>query len=122
MLLLELVDLVANLIQRSNLIQGQAHDTALLGNSLEDGLANPPHGIGDELETACLIKLLGSLDEADVTLVDEVGERQTLMLVLLGHGNDETQIGCHKLVLGTFALWATLSDFLCQFYFLINTD
>ena len=80
MLLFELVDFVVNLIQRTNLIQRQADNTALLGNSLQDRLANPPNGVGDEFEAARLVELLGSLNQSDVTLVNKVCQRQALML------------------------------------------
>jgi hypothetical protein len=73
-LLLKLVDLVIDFVERTNLIQRQANNTALLSNSLKYRLTNPPYGIGDEFETAGLIKLLGSLDKADVSLVNEVGQ------------------------------------------------
>ena len=53
-----------------------AHDTALLGKGLEDALADPPHGVGDELEATGLVELLGGLDQAQVALIDEVGEAQ----------------------------------------------
>jgi hypothetical protein len=45
---------------------------------------NPPHGVGDELETTCFVKTLCGLDQTEVALVDQVRQRQTLVLVLLG--------------------------------------
>ena len=44
-LLLELVDLVVDLVERTYLIERKAHDTALLCDSLKDALANPPYGV-----------------------------------------------------------------------------
>ena len=61
-LLLKLVDFVVNLIQRTYLVQRQTDNTALLSNSLEDALTNPPYGIRDKLKTSCLVKFLGCLD------------------------------------------------------------
>ena len=84
-LLLEFVDFVINLAQRTYLVQRQSDDTALLGNGLQDGLANPPYGIADELETACLVEFLCGLDQADVTLVNQVGQCQPLVLILFGY-------------------------------------
>ena len=121
-LLLKLVNLVIYLVERTHLVQRQAHDTALLGNSLQNGLTNPPHSIADELKAARLVELLSSLNQSNVSFVNQVGQCQALMLVLLGHGNYETQVSGNEFVLRTFALWAALSDFLCQFYFLVNTN
>ena len=44
-LLLELGYLVLDFRQRANLVEGQAHDAALLGDGLQDALTNPPHGV-----------------------------------------------------------------------------
>ena len=44
-LLLKLVDLVVNLVERAYLVEGQTHNAALLGNGLQDALANPPHSV-----------------------------------------------------------------------------
>ena len=65
---------------------------------IEDALADPPHGVGDELEAAGLVELLGGLDQAEVAFVDEVREAQALVLVLLGHGHDEAEVGARKLL------------------------
>ena len=81
-LLLKLGDGLAYLVHGANLVQGQAHDAALLCQCLQDSLANPPHSIADELEASGLVKLLCSLDEANISLVDEVGQAETLVLVL----------------------------------------
>ena len=71
-----------------------AHETApaiaLFGEGLQDRLADPPHSIGDEFEALRFVEALGSLDEAEVALVDEVAQRKTLVLVLLGYRNHET--------------------------------
>ena len=118
-LLLKLREGLGDLVQRAHLVQWQTHDTALLGQGLQDALANPPYGIGDKLETARLVELLSGLDEAEVTLVDQVGKAQTLVLVLLGHTDHETQIRTSQLLQG-YAV--TLADALCQFYFFLHRN
>ena len=117
--LLETVDLLINLTQGTALVQRQAHDTALLGDGLQDALTDPPYGIGDEFETARLIKFLSSLYQSDVSLVDQVGQRQTLMLILLGDRHDKAEVGSHQTLLSLLALRTALTDGLCQFDFLI---
>ena len=80
--LLETVDLLINLAQCSALIQRQTHNTTLLGDGLQDALANPPNGIGDEFKSARFVEFLSSFYQSDVTLVNQVCQCQTLMLVL----------------------------------------
>ena len=121
-LLLELVNFVVYLVERSYLIERQPHDAALLGNGLEDALANPPHGIGDELEASRLVELLGSLNQTYVAFVNKVGEGQPLVLVLLGYRDHKPQVGSHKLVLGALPFGTALLDFLGELYLLFDGD
>ena len=118
--LLKTVDLLINLAQGPALVQREAHDTALLCNGLQNALTNPPNGIRDELEASRLVKLLSSLHQSDIAFVNKVGKRQTLMLVLLGYGNDESKVGCYQTLLRTLPLTASLTDGLCQFDLLLN--
>ena len=118
--LFEFVDLVIDFVERAHLVEGESDDAALLGDGLQDALTNPPHGIRDELESARLIEFLGSLDQADVTFVDEVGKCESLMLILLGYRYDKSQVGGDELILGSFAIGTALLYFLCQFNFFIN--
>ena len=89
-LLLELVDFVINLAQRAHLIQRQTHNAALLGNGLQDALANPPNSVRNEFETTSLVKFLCGFNQSNVTLIDEVCECESLMLVLLGNGHHKS--------------------------------
>ena len=118
--LLETVDLLINLAQCSALVQRQAHDAALLGDGLQDALANPPYGIGDEFESARFVEFLSSFYQSDVSFVNQVRQCQTLMLVLLSYRDDETEVGCHQTLLGLLALRSTLADSLRQFNLFIN--
>ena len=118
--LLKLIDLLIDLAQGTALVQRQTYDTALLCNSLKDTLANPPYGIGDELKAARFIEFLCSLNQSDISLIDQVGQRQSLMLVLLGYGNDKAEVGCYQTLLSSFAFRASLTDGLSQFNLLIN--
>ena len=68
----------------------------MLGKGLEDGLANPPDGVGDEFEAAGTIEALGGNEEADVADIDEVGQRKPEILILLGDSHDETQIRLYQ--------------------------
>ena len=101
--LFELVDFLVHLVERPHLVQGQSHDSALLGYSLQDALANPPYGIRDELEASGLVKAFCCLDEADVAFVYQVGEGKPLMLILLGYRHNKSQVGFYQLVLGSLS-------------------
>ena len=116
-LLLELGEGLVNLVQGTHLVQRKPDDAALLGKGLEDALANPPHGVGNEFEATGLVELLGGLDQAQVALVDEVREAESLVLVLLGHGNHKAQIGAGKLLQGGLV---SFTDTLGQFHFLFR--
>ena len=118
-LLLEAGEGLVDLVERSDLVERQTHDTRLLGQRLEDRLADPPHGIGDELETARLVELLGGLDQAEVALVDQVRQAQTLVLILFGDGDHETQVGFREL-LECFLI--PLLDPLGEFHLLLDRD
>ncbi len=72
----------------------------LLGEGLEDGLADPPHGVGDELEAPGLVETLGGGDQAHVPGADQLGERQAAVLVFLGHPDHEAQVGLDQGVAG----------------------
>ena len=118
-LLLETGESLVDLIERAHLIERQAHDTRLLGQSLQDRLTNPPHGIRNELETPGFVELLRSLDKTEVSLVDQVGQTEALILILLGHRHDETQIGFGELLQ---CLLVTLLDSLGKFHLLLNRN
>ena len=118
--LLKLVDLVVYLVERTHLVQRESHDAALLCYCLKDALADPPHGVGDELEASGLIEFLCCLDESDVAFVYKVGQSKALMLILLGNRYDKSKIGCHQLVLCSFALTSAFLDFLCEFNLLVD--
>ena len=79
-------------------------------------MANPPNGIGNEFETACLVEFLCSLYKAEVAFVDKVVQGQSLILILLCHTYDEAQIGAGELV---ESLAVAVMNALCEFYFLV---
>src|SRR5439155_1526883 len=70
----------------------------LLGERLEDRLTDPPHGIGDELDPLGLVELVGRPDQPEVALVDQIREGDALVLVFLGDGDDEPEVGADQLV------------------------
>ena len=118
-LLLELRQSLRDFVQRTYLIKRQTHNTALLGQCLQNRLTNPPYGVGYKLESACFIKLLGGLNQAEITLVDKVWETESLILILFGYGNDKTEVGACKLLKSPLI---SFTDALCKLYLLLNRD
>ena len=104
--LLKLLDDLFHTAYRTYLIQRQTYNTALLSQSLENGLSDPPNGITDKLESSRLIKLFCCLNEADVAFGNQIRQRQTLILILFCHTDHKAKIGANQTVqsfLVTFA-------------------
>ena len=74
-------------------VHRQAHRAAGVGDTPGDGLADPPGGVGRELEALAPVELLDRVHQAEVALLDQVEQGQFGRLVLLGDGNDQTEVG-----------------------------
>ena len=85
-------------MQRAGAIERHPDDPALLGEGLQDRLPDPPHRIGDELDSLGLVELVRRADEAKIPLVDQIRKRNPLILILLGNGNHESEIAAPQLV------------------------
>ena len=84
---------LADPVEQVGLFLRQAEGAALVGQGVDDRLAHPPDGVGDELDALVRVEALGRLDQPDVALVDQVEERQAAATVPFGVGDDETQVG-----------------------------
>ena len=118
-LLLELREGFVDLVKGTDLVQRKTDDTALLGQGLENGLTDPPNRVGNEFKAAGLIELLGGLDQAEVAFVDQIGQAEALVLILLRHGNDETEVGAGEFFEGFLVAFA---DALGEFHFFFRGD
>ena len=96
-LLLKLRDSLVDLIQCPHLVEREAYYTRLLGECLQNRLPNPPYCVGDELETPRFVELFTSPYQPEVTLIDEVGQREALVLVLLSHRDHEPKVSACEL-------------------------
>ena len=74
-------------------VDRKADRAALVGDRAGDRLANPPCGIGAELESPVVVELVGGLHQADVAFLDQIEEREAAAAVLLGDGYDQPQVG-----------------------------
>ena len=102
-----------------DLVERHAHNAALLADGLQNALANPPHGVGDEFEAARFVKFLCRFHQADVAFVDQVVERHALILILFGHRNHKAQVGFYQtLQRGLVAV----ADALGQFHLFVHRE
>ena len=118
-LLFQAADFFFEFIEGSQLVGGETHDARVLGDGLKDGLAYPPNGVGYEFEAASLVEAFGGLNQSNVAFVDEVGKTEALVLVLLGNGDDEAQVGLGEAVEGFLVAGF---DTLCQTDFLLRSE
>src|SRR6266566_63051 len=63
---------------------------------MDDRLPHPPDGVGDELDVLRWLEPLGGLDQAYVSLIDEIEEGQSAVPVFLGEADDKPQVGLHQ--------------------------
>ena len=81
-------------------MHGDPDGPALVGERAGDRLADPPGGVGRELEAAAPVELLDGAHEAERALLDQVEEGEAAAAVALGDRDDETQVGLDHLLLG----------------------
>ena len=100
-------------------VHRDADGAGLIRDGARDGLADPPGGIGRELEAATEFELVHRLHQADVAFLDQVQELQAAVGVLLRNGNHQAQVGLDHFLLGiareAFAVDHALVDVL-QFF------
>ena len=105
--------------QRLGQVDRYADGVAVIANGPRDGLADPPHGIGAEAVAALPLILLYRMQEAHVTLRDEVFEWQAAVAIVAGDGHDEAQIGLRQ---GVGRLRLTAGHPLGQRYLLLRSQ
>jgi hypothetical protein len=81
-------------------VDGQPDRPPVVGHGPADRLADPPGGIGRELEAAPELEAIDRLHQADVAFLDEVQQRQTPVGVALRDRDDQPQVGLEQLALG----------------------
>src|SRR5690606_35636149 len=78
-----------------------AHGAGLVGDGAGDGLADPPGGVGGELEALAPVELLDGADQTQVALLDQVEEVDPRGVgVTAGVGDHQTKVGREEVVLG----------------------
>ena len=87
-------------------VHRDADGAGLVGDGPGDRLADPPRGVGGELEALGVVELLHRPHEAEVALLDEVEEQHPPPDVALGDGHDEAQVGLDQLASADLAVVA----------------
>ena len=85
-------------------VDRDADGTGLVGNGAGNGLTDPPGSVSGELIALGVVELLDCLDQAQVTLLDQIQEEHAAAHVALGDGDHQTQIGLSQTLLGGLAL------------------
>ena len=70
-----------------------ANRTRLIGDGAGDRLADPPGCVSGKLITAAPFELVHGLHQTDVAFLNQIEKLQPAVGVLLGNGNDQTQVG-----------------------------
>ena len=92
-------DTFRTLRHRFHHVHGDADGAALIGHGAGDRLANPPRGVGAELEAAAILELVDRPHQAGVALLDQVEEAQAAVAVLLGDRDHQPQVAFRKTAL-----------------------
>src|SRR3989339_1415992 len=87
-------------VDRLDHVHRNADGARLIGDGAGDRLADPPRGIRTEFESAVRIEFLNGAEEADIALLNQVEEREAAPDVLLGNGDNKTEVRLGQLLLG----------------------
>ncbi len=82
-------------------VDGKPDRAALVGKGAGHGLANPPGGVRGELEPELVVELLDGSDQTEVSLLDQVEERDAGFRVVPGDRHHEPQVRLDQLGLGS---------------------
>ena len=73
-------------------MNGQTNGTGLIHDRPLNGLTNPPGGIGRKAEAALRVKLLHGTDQSQVTLFDQIQQRQAAIDIAAGNLDHQAQV------------------------------
>ena len=94
----------ADAAHRLDHVDRDANRPCMVGDRSRDGLANPPGGVRAELVAPAVLVLVHGAHQTRVALLDQVQEAQPAVAVLLGDGDDQTQVGAGERPLGLLVL------------------
>src|ERR1019366_7222980 len=82
----------ADLVELLDDVDGDPDRARLVSERTGDRLADPPRGVGRELEALAVVELLRRPHETDRALLDQVQERQPLVAVVFRDRDDQPQV------------------------------
>ena len=65
----------------------------MIGQGLHHRLANPPHGVADELDVARRIETSRRLNQPEIAFVNEIEKRDAEAAIPFGEAHDEAEVG-----------------------------
>jgi hypothetical protein len=83
-------------------VHRDADGARLVGDGARDGLADPPRGVGGELEAAGVVELHDRAHEPEVALLDEVEHRHPAAVVAARDRDDQAKVRRGQPVAGSF--------------------
>ena len=113
---------IVNLVDELELVDGNSDGPDLTLNGADDALSNPPARIGGELEASGPVEFLDGLHQTQVSFLDQVGEGQAAVGVLLGDTHHESEIGSGEDLFGELGIGPVLSDFPCDLDFIFSGE
>src|SRR4051794_6033002 len=83
-------------------VDRQANRPALVRDRARDGLADPPRRVRRKLVAHLVVELLDRPDQAEVSLLDQIEERDARVHVVARDRHDEPEVRLDQLLLGLF--------------------
>ena len=85
-------------------MDGDPDRAPLVGDGPGDGLADPPCGVGGELEATAIVEFLDGAHQPEIAFLDEVQERHPAIAITLRDRDHQPQVRLDEEVLGFRAL------------------
>ena len=74
--------------------------SGLIRNRSRDGLPDPPSGVGGELVTPAVFKLIDRFHQTNIAFLDEIQELQATVGIFFGDRDHQSQVRFNHLFLG----------------------
>ena len=92
-------------------VDRNADRSRLVGNRPRDRLANPPGGVGRELEAAAVLVFVDRPHQARIAFLNQIQEAETPIAVFLGDRDDQPQVAAGELPFGVFVFAVLLAEY-----------
>ncbi len=110
------------LVDRLNHVDRDADRAGLVRDCAGDRLADPPCRVCGELEAFAVVVFFNSLDETEVSFLDQVEEQHAAADIALRDGDNQTKVGLREPLLGLLADLAALLHLLGELDLLLGGE